>query len=87
MNKQTVFVLYVITMIAIIVSVDIFFLRDHAWLRLIVDVGIVLVFGRVLCARLEASMTGQPRKPVPGRCVFPPCRRQPCTSGPFLDRA
>lgn len=36
--------LYVIAMIAIIVSVDFLFLRHHFWVRLIVNIGIALVF-------------------------------------------
>lgn len=37
--------LYVLVMIAVVVSVDILFLRHHFTERLIVNVGIVLVFG------------------------------------------
>ena len=36
--------LYVLTMVAIIVGVDIAFFRSHFWARLIANVGIVLVF-------------------------------------------
>jgi len=36
--------LYVATMSAIIVGVDVFFLRDRFWERLTVNAGIVLVF-------------------------------------------
>lgn len=39
--------LYVLVMIAVVVSVDILFLRHHFTERLIVNVGIVLVFGAV----------------------------------------
>ena len=38
-------VLYVLVMIAAIVSVDVLFFRHHFWPRLIVNIGIVLVFG------------------------------------------
>jgi hypothetical protein len=31
-------------MVALIVALDVLFLRDHFWLRLIVNVGIVVVF-------------------------------------------
>ncbi len=34
----------VVLMIAVIVSVDLLFLRNHFWIRLIVNIGIVLVF-------------------------------------------
>jgi hypothetical protein len=37
-------VLYLLAMVAIIVGVDILFFRDQIWERLIVNVGIVLVF-------------------------------------------
>jgi hypothetical protein len=37
-------VLYVLTMIAIVVGVDVLFFRHLFWERLIVNVGIVLVF-------------------------------------------
>jgi hypothetical protein len=36
--------LYIAIMIAVIVSVDILFFRDRFWARLIVNIGIVLVF-------------------------------------------
>ncbi len=36
--------LYVLVMIAVIVGVDILFFRHHFWARLLVNVGIVLVF-------------------------------------------
>jgi len=38
-------VLYVVAMIAVIVSVDFAFFRERFWERLIVNIGIVLVFG------------------------------------------
>jgi hypothetical protein len=37
--------LYVLAMVAVVVGVDVLFLRGHLWERLIVNVGIVLVFG------------------------------------------
>jgi hypothetical protein len=37
-------VLYVVALIAIIITVDALFFRDHFWERLIVTSGIVLVF-------------------------------------------
>lgn len=37
-------VLYVVTLIAVVVAVDILFFRHHFWYRLIANVGIVLVF-------------------------------------------
>jgi uncharacterized membrane protein YozB (DUF420 family) len=45
-NKALV-VLYVLVMVALIVSVDVLFLRHQFWPRLAVNVGIVAVFGVV----------------------------------------
>lgn len=36
--------LYVLALIAVVVGVDILFFRNHFWERLMVNVGIVLVF-------------------------------------------
>lgn len=36
--------LYVLVMVAVVVGVDVLFFRNHLWLRLMVNVGIVLVF-------------------------------------------
>jgi len=38
-------VVYVLAMVALIVGVDVLFLRHQFWPRLMVNVGIVLVFG------------------------------------------
>jgi hypothetical protein len=38
-------VLYVLLMVALIVGADLLFLRDRFWLRLVVNIGIVLAFG------------------------------------------
>jgi hypothetical protein len=37
-------VLYVLAMVAVVVGVDVLFFRHHLWDRLIVNIGIVLVF-------------------------------------------
>ena len=37
--------LYVLALIGVVVGVDVLFFRHHLWERLIVNVGIVLVFG------------------------------------------
>ena len=49
------YVLYVLTMVAIIVGVDILFFRNHFWARLIANVGIVLVFGAFYFRFLRGS--------------------------------
>jgi hypothetical protein len=45
MGRQAGVVLYVLAMVAVVVGVDVLFFRNHVWERLIVNVGIVLVFG------------------------------------------
>jgi hypothetical protein len=44
MGRQVVAVLYVLVMVAIVVSVDILFLRNQFWARLLSNIGIVAVF-------------------------------------------
>ena len=39
--------LYVLAMVAVVIVVDVLFFRHHFWARLIVNVGIVLVFAAV----------------------------------------
>jgi hypothetical protein len=43
-GRQAAVVLYVLALVAIVVGVDILFFKHHFWERLIVNVGIVLVF-------------------------------------------
>jgi len=45
MGRQVVGLLYAIAMVAIIVGVDVAFFRSRFWERLMVNIGIVLVFG------------------------------------------
>ena len=47
MGRTTTVVFGVLVMVALIVAVDVLLLRDHFWLRLIVNVGIVAVFAGV----------------------------------------
>jgi len=44
MGRQAAVVLYVLALVAAIVGVDVLFVRNQFWGRLIVNVGIVLVF-------------------------------------------
>ena len=44
MGRQTAVVPYVLALVAVIVGVDILFFRHRFWERLMVNVGIVLVF-------------------------------------------
>ncbi len=45
MGRQPAVVLYVLALIGVVVGVDVLFFRNQLWERLIVNVGIVLVFG------------------------------------------
>jgi hypothetical protein len=47
MGRQAATVLYVLALIVVVVGVDVLFFRHLFWARLIVNVGIVLVFGAV----------------------------------------
>ena len=44
MGRQVAVVLYVVAMAAVIVGVDVVFFRNRFWERLMVNVGVVLVF-------------------------------------------
>jgi hypothetical protein len=44
MGRQAAVALYVLALVAIVVSVDVLFFRNRFWERLMVNVGIVLVF-------------------------------------------
>ena len=44
MGRQVTGVLYAVAMVALIVGVDVAFFRNRFWERLIVNIGIVLVF-------------------------------------------
>jgi len=44
MKRDASVVLYVLVLIAVVVSVDLLFFRNRFWERLIVNIGIVLVF-------------------------------------------
>jgi type IV secretory pathway VirB2 component (pilin) len=45
MGRRAADVLYVLALVAVVVGVDVLFFRNQFWERLIVNVGIVLVFG------------------------------------------
>jgi predicted cobalt transporter CbtA len=44
-RRQAAVVLYVLALVAVVVGVDVLFFRHNLWERLLVNVGIVLVFG------------------------------------------
>jgi hypothetical protein len=45
MGRQAGVVLYGLAMVAVVVGVDVLFFRNRFWGRLMVNIGIVLVFG------------------------------------------
>jgi hypothetical protein len=44
MTKSMFVVLYIVAMIAVIVSIDLLFFKNRFWERMMVNIGIVLVF-------------------------------------------
>jgi uncharacterized membrane protein YfcA len=55
MRRQAAVVLYVLVMVAVVVGLDVLFLRHLLWVRLIVNVGIVLVFAALYLWFLKRS--------------------------------
>lgn len=44
MGRQATVVVYVLALVAVVVGVDVLLFRHHFWARLLVNIGIVLVF-------------------------------------------
>jgi len=44
MERKAVAVLYVLALVTVVVGVDVLFFRNRFWARLMVNVGVVLVF-------------------------------------------
>jgi hypothetical protein len=55
MGRQAAIVLYILALVAVVVGVDVLFFRQQVWERLMVNVGIVLVFGAVYFRFLKRS--------------------------------
>ncbi len=53
MGRQSAIALYVLALAAVVVSVDVLFFRSRFWERLMVNVGIVLVFAAFYLRFLE----------------------------------
>jgi drug/metabolite transporter (DMT)-like permease len=47
MGSRAAIVLYVLALVAVVVGVDVLFFRNRFWERLLVNIGIVLVFAGV----------------------------------------
>jgi hypothetical protein len=54
-GRQLAIALYVLALVAVVVGVDVLFLRHHLWWRLIANVAIVLVFALVYLRFLKHS--------------------------------
>jgi hypothetical protein len=55
MGRQTALALYVLALVAVVVGVDVLFFRNRFWERLMVNVGIVLVFAAFYSRFLKRS--------------------------------
>ena len=55
MGRRTAVVFYVLALVAVVVGVDVLFLRNHIWVRLIVNVAIVGVFATVYLRFLKQA--------------------------------
>jgi glucose dehydrogenase len=64
MGRQAAVVLYALALVTVVVGVDILFFRHHFWARLIVNVGIVLVFAAFLTDRARRAPKSAARNPV-----------------------
>jgi uncharacterized membrane protein YfcA len=64
MRRRTVVGLYVLTLVAVVVGVDILFFRHHFWERLIANVGIVLVFAAFYLMFLKRRWAQPPQEAV-----------------------
>jgi len=55
MDRRIAVILYVVAMVALIVSVDLLFFKDRFWERLLVNIGIALVFAALYVRFLARS--------------------------------
>jgi hypothetical protein len=55
MGRHAGVVLYVLALVAVVVSVDVLFFRNRFWQRLMVNVGIVLIFAAFYLRFLKRS--------------------------------
>jgi hypothetical protein len=58
MGGRAVIVVYVLALVAVVVGVDLLFFRQHAWARLIVNIGIVMVFA-AFYMRFQTALSGK----------------------------
>jgi hypothetical protein len=62
MGRQAVVVLYVLALVGVVVGMDVLFLRNQFWERLMVNVGIVLVFAAFYFRFLKSPGTRMLRR-------------------------
>lgn len=55
MATKTTIVLYVLALVVVVVGIDVLFFRQHFWPRLMVNVGIVLIFAAFYLRFLRGS--------------------------------
>ena len=60
MTRNMSVVLYIVVMIAVVVSVDLLFFKNRFWERLIVNIGIVLVFAAFYLRFLKNPQAKRP---------------------------
>jgi predicted cobalt transporter CbtA len=58
MGRHASVVLYVLSLVAVVVGVDLLLFRHNVWARLMVNVGIVLVFG-AFYMRFQSALGGK----------------------------
>ena len=58
MGRHATVVLYVLALVAAVVGADVLFFKHHFWPRLMVNVGIVLVFA-AFYLRFQAALGGK----------------------------
>ncbi len=58
MSGRATVVLYVVALVAVVVSTDLLFFRQHFWARLLGNIGIVLVFA-AFYLRFQAAFGGK----------------------------
>jgi uncharacterized membrane protein len=61
MRRPPGIVLYVLALVTVVVGVDILFFKHRFWERLIVNVGIVVVFAALYLRFLKRARAGPPR--------------------------
>ena len=58
MGRNITIVIYVLALVGVVVGVDILFFAHRLWARLIVNIGLVLVFA-LFCLRFRHALRGK----------------------------